>query len=334
MKKVTLSDARRVASFIHKHVEEDAKPPTGNQNCQLCTWCAEANFRGIHALPRPVYSPRDPILEIKGETIVEHPVREQIENQSASIQKVLNAGDGARFYIHVNWQGSQGGHEFILMNINSDVYLFDAQAGIVEKAKTSSKYFDDVNYANSYVVRMDNKNLNTTLLKDATDPRKTLPWDESKDIPYMRDHGMLGEDEDIRFIRVLVPSEEALHYMKSDPDLKRYWEKLHKDTYGEFLIDPETKEPIGHGFVYNGNDKSNEGFIFNIEVSPKYRKQGFGTIILDDCVKKFGGRDLTVDCDNAPAIHMYLKYGFEIIDKGNYSDHGEGYYMRLKQGGK
>ena len=51
--------AKNISSKIKNTVEKDRKEPTGNQNCLLCTWCAEAQFRNINVLPRPVYSPRD-----------------------------------------------------------------------------------------------------------------------------------------------------------------------------------------------------------------------------------------------------------------------------------
>ena len=331
MPSVSLTEARRIADAIHDKYKKDSRPPTGNQNCQLCTWCAEAQFRGIDVLPRPIYSPRDPALssEIKGPTIVKSPTKIKIRNKDHIVSTVKD-DPGSRYYTHVKWNGGPGGHEFLIINIDSNVYIMDAQQGLVESID-KTKYFDDVDYSGSYFARLDNKQLNRELLDKMNSMKTLVPWDWDKDVEYMKKHGMLGEDEDIRFIRYYVPSDKATEYLKKDPELKQYWEKLNRDTYGEILVDPDTKEQIGHGFVYNGNDKSNEGFIFNIEVMPKYRKQGFGTIILNDCVTKFGGRDLTVDCDNEPAVHMYLKYGFEIIDKGNYSDHGEGYYMRLKK---
>ena len=140
----------------------------------------------------------------------------------------------------------------------------------------------------------------------------------SLDIPYMRDNGMLapGDDDDPRFRRVPVPSEEGTKYMKQDPELSQYWEELNKAATGEFLIDRETGEPIGHVFVHT-NEKD-KGFIFNLEVNPKYRRQGYGWILTDDAVRRLGGEDLTVDADNTPAVNLYLQYGFTIYKKGQW----------------
>lgn len=142
----------------------------------------------------------------------------------------------------------------------------------------------------------------------------------------------INESEDSRFIRHFVPSDAATEYLKEDPELKKYWRQLNRDTNGEILVDPNTEEPIGYGFVYHSGE--NKGFIFNIEVMKKFRRQGFGKIILNDCVTKFGGIDLTVACDNTPAIELYKKYGFEIVDTVEGQNGRDEYYMKLNKSKK
>lgn len=330
----TFSFAKQIVSEIHMQYEKDQKPPTGNQNCQLCTWCAEARFRGMNVLPRPVYSPRDPALEIKGENIVLRPIRESFTSQRDVVERVRGAVD-SRWYVHVNWKDSTGGHEFLVVNINDYAYIMDAQAGLlkeIDESDSTHNYFRDINFKNSYMARLDNKQFNVKLFNEMNDPSKVIPWKNSLDIPYMRDNGMLapGDDSDPRFRRVLVPSDEALKYLKEDPELSQYWEDLMKATKGEFLIDRETGEPIGHVFVHT--NKKDKGFIFNLEVNPKYRRQGYGWILTDDAVCRFGGEDLTVDADNEPAIQLYLQYGFEIYKKGqwHYDPPKDEYWMKLK----
>ena len=326
--------AKRIVEEIHAQVEKDSKPPTGNQNCQLCTWCAEARYRGINALPRPIYSPRDPALSIVGETIVANPVKQKIHNQRQVVETVRGAVD-SRWYVHVNWKDSTGGHEFLMINIEDYAYIMDAQAGMLkelDETDSTNSYFRDINYANSYMVRLDTKKFNTELFMSTNDPSKVLPWKNSLDIPYMRDNGMLapGADDDPRFRRVFVPSDEGLKYLKEDPELSQYWEDMHKATKGEFLVDRDTGEAIGHAFVHT--NKKDKGFIFNVEVTPKYRRQGYGWILIDDAVQRFGGVDLTVRCDNEPAVHLYLQYGFEIYKKGVWFDPpNEEYWMKLKK---
>lgn len=319
-KETMFDKAKRIVTMIHNKTEQDSKPPTGNQNCQLCTWCAEAQFRGMNVLPRPVYSPRDPALAVKGENIVLRPIRRFFTSQRDVVETVRGAVD-SRWYVHVNWAESTGGHEFLVVNLNDYAYIMDAQAGLlkeIDELDSSHNYFRDINFRNSYMVRLDDKEFNRKLFNEMNDPSKIMPWKNSLDIPYMRDNGMLvpGADDDPRFRRVPVPSEEGTKYMKQDPELSQYWEELNKATTGEFLIDRETGEPIGHVFVHT-NEKD-KGFIFNLEVNPKYRRQGYGWILTDDAVRRLGGEDLTVDADNTPAVNLYLQYGFTIYKKGQW----------------
>lgn len=449
--------AKNIVTTIRKRVDADSKPPTGNQNCQLCTWCAEADFRGRKVLPRPIYSPRDPALNVIGETIVMNPVRESFSSQRDVIERVRGNVD-SRWYVHVNWKDSTGGHEFLVVNIKDYAYIMDAQAGIlkeIDETDSTDSYFRDINFDNSYMVRLDDKPFNDKLFNEMNDISKLVPWDESLDIPYMREHGMLG-DEDEKYARdrgmvteedepvqeaacvaslltvknqltkvlspadfefiggsmvpkftikskekpdvsfevnvngqnievtpaykgipdmlhkrrgiaimraaniiadfvqdivnrykpvqesfmneyatkrddydvLEVPSDEATEYLKKDPECKQYWERLNKETHGEVLIDTKTKDQIGHAFVYH--TKKDKGFIFNINVDPKYRGKGYGKILLDDCVKKYGGYDLTVDCDNKIAVNMYLKYGFKVV-KTFKNGNKEQYWMKLEK---
>lgn len=320
MKAEPFQFAQKIVKEISAQVEKDSKPPTGNQNCQLCTWCAEARYRGINALPRPIYSPRDPALAIKGETVVMNPIKESFKSQRDVIKKVRGNVD-SRWYVHVNWKDSTGGHEFLVINIDDYAYIMDAQAGLlkeIDESDSSHNYFRDINFKNSYMVRLDTRPFNTSLFNDVNNPANVMPWKNSLDIPYMRDNGMISPDDDSdpRFRRVFVPSEEGLKYLKEDPELSQYWEDMHKATNGEFLVDRETGEAIGHVFVHT--NKHDKGFIFNVEVTPKYRRQGYGWILIDDAVRRFGGEDLTVDADNTPAINLYLQYGFTIYKKGQW----------------
>lgn len=126
--------------------------------------------------------------------------------------------------------------------------------------------------------------------------------------------------------KIYTPSDLGTEYMKQDKDLKQYYRQLNRDTVGEMIIDNDTGDLIGSVFVWTTPE--NKGFIFNVEVNPEYRGQGFGKVLLDDAVKKLGGIDLTVKKDNKVAISMYLKYGFEIVDSVN--DDTE-WYMKLKE---
>ena len=203
-----LKQAKEIVKKIAKKVEEDEQPPCGNQNCQLCTWCVEAQFRDINALPRPVYSPRDPALAIKGETIVKDPKRVSIQTGYDDMLDYLMepVANVARFYCHVNWNNSTGGHEFIILKIGKqNFFIVDAQAGIVEPLSDTGNYFNDINFANSFICRLDNRDFNKELFEKYNDPKSVVPWDGRLDIPYMLERGMLSE-------------EEAEQYWKEHPD--------------------------------------------------------------------------------------------------------------------
>ncbi len=104
-------------------------------------------------------------------------------NKDELAQKVLN---GKRFYCHVNWKNSSGGHEFILLNIDREVYVMDSQVGLLANTDSAkgSYYFEDINYKNSFIVRLDNKELNRDLLK-YNDAIFAIDFDEVEDMKYL-----------------------------------------------------------------------------------------------------------------------------------------------------
>jgi hypothetical protein len=192
-----LKFANDIVKRISNQVEKDAKPPTGNQNCLLCTWCAEIGFRGVNKNPRPVYSPCDPIFKVHGENIVRDPMKIIPRGYDNLLEHLADVSQPfTRFYVHVNWKGSRGGHEFLLLKvIDDECYIVDAQAGKVDKLSDTHKYFTDINWENSYLCRLDNKNFNRKLFDTMNDPKMTLPWDPKRDIPYMLREGLITKDE-------------------------------------------------------------------------------------------------------------------------------------------
>lgn len=270
--------AKNIVTTIRKRVDADSKPPTGNQNCQLCTWCAEADFRGRKVLPRPIYSPRDPALNVIGETIVMNPVRESFSSQRDVIERVRGNVD-SRWYVHVNWKDSTGGHEFLVVNIKDYAYIMDAQAGIlkeIDETDSTDSYFRDINFDNSYMVRLDDKPFNDKLFNEMNDISKLVPWDESLDIPYMREHGMLGsEDEKYARDRGMVTEEdEPVQEAACVASLLTVKNQLTK------VLSPADFEFIGGSmipkFTIKSKEKPDVSFEVNvngqnIEVTPAYK---------------------------------------------------------------
>lgn len=191
----SVKKAKTITTSISAQVKKDSKPPTGNQNCKLCTWCAEAQFRGINAKPRPVYSPRDPELFLKGETIVKGAKRITSKDYDELEKNIDGVNGDARFYAHVNWNGSTGGHEFLIVKNGDNKYIMDAQAGTVEPLSKNSMYFNDTNFKNSYISRLDDKEFDTKLFNKVNDRKNTLEFNPKLDIPYMYKHGMINEEE-------------------------------------------------------------------------------------------------------------------------------------------
>lgn len=189
------SFVRKSIKLIHDKYKKDQIDPIGNQNCLLCTWCFEARMRGLDVLPRPVYSPRDDVLDIPGNQIVFGSRQIKLKNYTDLASEITGAGDGCRFYVHVNWKDSKGGHEFIIMRIGGKNFIIDPQQGEIEPLTKSHNYVSDINYDNSYIVQLSGKKFNRNLFDKWNDESTVLPWDPKKDIPYMIKEGMITKEE-------------------------------------------------------------------------------------------------------------------------------------------
>lgn len=339
---ITVNDANRIAALIRAQVLRDSKPPTGNQNCQLCTWCAEAQFRGINVLPRPIYSPRDPALEIIGEGIVKNPQQNSIRDKNDVINQVTNAGGGARFYCHVNWNGSAGGHEFLLLNLEGSVYLMDAQQGFVSMISgTGAKsYFDNINYRNSYIARLDDHELNEELLREYNDPSKIIMWDPARDIPYMKENGLLSSLESEYTMRNATMSDLEFVYQseletvgenKDDPKVQKYIRDDARNSIGHTKIIVVNGEDVGvyqaYATDYYGMRGGDEDwwYLAHIYIKPEYRSFGIGSAIIKKDISEHDKILLQVMKSNTRAKKLYESLGF-VVDREN--NHG-GIVMRI-----
>jgi ribosomal protein S18 acetylase RimI-like enzyme len=93
------------------------------------------------------------------------------------------------------------------------------------------------------------------------------------------------------------------------------------DYNKEILKDKDKDKIIGSVLIGNKKDK---GFICDLKVNKKYRGKGYGKILLDRAVKKYGGIDLTVEKENLIAFKMYKDYGFKI-----YKEFDDFYWMKI-----
>lgn len=150
--------ADRIKAEVEAH-EEDG--PYGNQNCMLCTWAVELQLRGEDFLPRPVISEDDVIFEKGHHNFIKGGKKEKFSSVEELLTLVENGG---RYYCHVNWADSEGGHEFLLVDAGDQIYIVDGQAGKVIPIDDDKEYFNDINFKNSYIVRVDDKELDKEIL--------------------------------------------------------------------------------------------------------------------------------------------------------------------------
>ena len=235
---------KNAIKLIHDKYKKDQIDLIGNQNCLLCTWCFEARMRGLDVLPRPVYSPRDDVLDIPGNQIVFGSRQIKLKNYTDLASEITGAGDGCRFYVHVNWKDSKGGHEFIIMRIGGKNFIIDPQQGKIEPLTKSHNYVSDINYDNSYIVQLSGKKFNRNLF-DKWNNSAPLLWDPKKDIPYMLKEGMITKEEAEKELRKSSTerfTSELKRELKNHPiqeswnteDSLKLFKKLPKDLQ-EFL---------------------------------------------------------------------------------------------------
>lgn len=112
-------------------------------------------------------------------------------------------------------------------------------------------------------------------------------------------------------------------------DMFKYAKKLSKNAIClAYKIDDEY---CGYIIFYMNDIVNKIGYISQIGVKKKFRKQGIGKLLLDNCFKiakrnNFKAINLEVDKKNDIAINFYEKYGFKKIR--NASEYS--YYMQYE----
>ena len=336
------SFVRKSIKLIHGKYKKDQKDPVGNQNCLLCTWCFEARMRGLDVLPRPVYSPRDDVLDIPGNQIVFGSRQIKLKNYTDLASEITKAGDGCRFYTHVNWKDSKGGHEFIIMRIGGKNFIIDPQQGEIEPLTKSHNYVSDINYDNSYIVQLSGKKFNRNLF-DKWNNSGPLLWDPEKDIPYMLKEGMITKEEAdkelnkpiqesalpkrIRFRPATesdIPNirkwklESINQSVRNKPSVLKFIEKDCYDNLKNTKMILDGKDVIGMLEACYIDD-GEWWYIGEIYIDEAHRGKGIGTSILKQEIKRHDRLILRVAKDNQKAIKLYRSLGFTISKDEKFS---------------
>ena len=91
------------------------------------------------------------------------------------------------------------------------------------------------------------------------------------------------------------------------------------------------------GYVVGLIEYGNIGHIISIAVHPKWRRKGIGSKLLMKIEEEFKRRNikifvLEVEVNNKPAISLYEKHGYRIIDViKRYYPGGEDAYLMIKE---
>lgn len=83
-----------------------------------------------------------------------------------------------------------------------------------------------------------------------------------------------------------------------------------------------------HWFSYEGKYigsfimDEDDNTIWNLSIKEEYRNQGYGLLMMQDILVRFGHRPvyLYVENDNTAAMHLYQKVGFRVCGKHPWAD--------------
>lgn len=89
----------------------------------------------------------------------------------------------------------------------------------------------------------------------------------------------------------------------------------------------EGKEPIGCAEIDICND---EIWLNNFAIREDYRGKGYGQKALQMFIERYGVNTLTCKVNNIPAMHIYTKYGFVVVDEVHSFSDGKVFLMKRK----
>ena len=106
-----------------------------------------------------------------------------------------------------------------------------------------------------------------------------------------------------------------------------------KDNHSRYVVAKINNEIVGFAGIKIILDEAD---IMNIVTKKIFRNQGIGKLLLENLIQLAKSLNLTsitleVNEENAPAIHLYKKFGFEILGiRKNYYQNKDGIIMTKK----
>ncbi len=118
--------------------------------------------------------------------------------------------------------------------------------------------------------------------------------------------------------RLMNAAYPSLHQLMTPEKLRRMAEApYHDPRQWFFLVETNSSQPVGFAIVGYCSELR-EGFIDWIEVLPRLRHRGFGSILTRECIRRLRDRASFITAQgslDAPFVHgdLYEKCGFERI---------------------